>query len=139
MENIEIEENTSQKLAKEKTTEIPPIMPTEGLDYKQVLTELKKIVDIDQFRIQYLKRNVKIFARHDTLRQAETPLFTYIRKQDKVKKIVFKGSPNLEILVILRELREAQIEPTESMQLKARNNKPSHSYLIIVPNHIQYK
>lgn len=64
LENEVTEENMSQNQEKEKEERVPPIiMPSEGLDYKLFLTELKKIAGIDQFRIQHLKRNVQIFSR----------------------------------------------------------------------------
>lgn len=148
LEKESTEENNSQNQEKQKEERIPPIiMPSEGLDYKLPLTELKKIAGIDQFKIQYLKKNVKIFAKDTSvyeklkneLRKAQTPFFTYTRKQEKVKKIVFKGPPNLEIPAIMRELREAQCEPTECIQLRTRSNRPSHSYLVTIPNRVQYK
>lgn len=61
-------------------------MPKEGLDYKILLIELKKIVKPDQFRIQYPKKNVKIFGKDmesyeklkHALKETETP---FLRKQ----------------------------------------------------------
>lgn len=58
----------------------------------------KNIVSQDQFNIQYLRKNLKIFCKsmaaydkiNKGLAETETPFYTYTKHQDKVKKMVFK-------------------------------------------------
>lgn len=122
-------------------------MATRGLNYRLLIEGLKKLVRPEDFSVQYMRNEVKIFSNnmevHDKIRTglqtAQTPFYTYTKKENKVKKMVFKGPPNLEIHHIMRELKEAQLEPQEVIKMKASNDKESYSYLVTVPNHIQLK
>lgn len=142
--NLE-EENNSAEI---KVKKPPPIvLPTEGVKFKGLIEGIKKILKQEEFRIQYLRKNVKIYTDKpesydiikEALKKADTPFYTYNKREEKIKKMVFKGPPNLEIEYILDELRAAELEPIDCIQMKTMSNKPSHSYLVTVPGHIAVK
>lgn len=58
-----------------------------------------------------LRYSARVWKPMDKIKKrlegAETPFYTCIKREHKVKKMVCKGPPNLEIPSIMRELKEA--------------------------------
>lgn len=141
LENTPGEENT-----KPKNKKPPPIvLPSEGIRFKALIEGLKRIIKEEEFQVQYLRKNIKIFVNNteqydkvkENLKQNNAPFYTYTKREERVKKMVLKGPPNMEIEAILEELNNAKLEPKEVVKLKSATSKMSHSYLVTIPNSIQ--
>ena len=136
-----VNEQTTENDKNTAPEKVPPIVITSRVEYAKFIDEVKKIVPSDKFGIKYLKNTIKIFAKDtDSYNKIKTELdkdkniefFTHTKKEEKTKKIVFKGPPNLDKEEIIQEINGKGIKAKDCVQLKGKNGM-SHSYLITVP------
>lgn len=141
-----INENINQnKLIQPKNKiKIPPIVITkyELTNQEEFISDLEKILT-GEFNLKFIKDGFKIFTEtEDDYKKLKNFLkdieyFTYTRKNDKLKKLVLKASPNMNVDYIKNKLIEQDVNVINCFNLKSYKNNNSYSYLIHLANQVE--
>lgn len=135
-------ENVTPKSSKK--IKIPPIVITEYdlNNQEKFINDLDRVLK-NEFHLKFYKDCFKIFTNDiddycklkDYLKNVQ--YFTYTMKQDKVKKLVLKASPNMDTEVIIENLKNKDINALSCINLKSAKNNNSYSYLVTFANEVE--
>lgn len=126
------ETETVQEITVNKTVskhKIPPIIiPGAPVDYKTIRSQVKAVLNHDNFRIYANTRETRITVFNDedrkklmnNLKADVIPFYSYSSKSERTKKIVLKACPNMDTAKIKEELDQKGILRLQ----KAKKQKP---------------
>nr|CAI5865070.1 unnamed protein product [Callosobruchus analis] len=123
---------------------VPPIIITGEIgEYKTFINKIRSIIQSDNFNVKFNKNNAKVsisdIENFDVLRKelinSKTPHHTYTKEEDKVKRIVMKAAPNMDLDDIKVDLLKKNIMLTNCTPLVGRGNN-SYSYLLSLQRNV---
>lgn len=126
---------------------VPPIVINQKVAcYKTFISTIRETLGHDNFSTKFTKNQIKIITRnnndHDlmvtALGNSEADFFTYLKPEEKTRKIVMKGAPNMDINDIKDCMKANNVEVRNCVPLKGKSEHP-YSYLLSLPKQTQIK
>lgn len=121
---------------------IPPIVVTQPIgNYREFIARIKEILESSEFTCQFNNKQTKIYIKTeehrqiiiDELEKEKVDFHTFTRRDEKVKKIVLKAAPGLNLEEIKEELEFEGVPVVEVIKLRSKSEHiESHSYQICV-------
>lgn len=140
-ESENVYENTTKNNEIKKKV-IPPIVVTQSIgNYREFIQRSKEILESSDFRCQFNNRQTKIYIKNEEHRQIiirelekdKVDFHTYTRRDEKLKKIVLKAAPGLNLDELKEELEFEGVPVVEVIKLRSKTNHvESHSYQVCV-------
>lgn len=132
------EEVTIENQNEKKKVNMPPIVITMAIaDINACNLKVKQVLGTEDYTIKYGPKETKILTYSKTayekmmneLKKDNAHFFTYRNRQEREKKVVLKGAPNMDINIIKMQLNAEGANVIECKPMKGRSTNTS-SYLI---------
>lgn len=120
---------------------IPPIVVfSQIVNYKTFSSQIQNILGHNNFRVLYRNSGTKIITATMEDRKkliadfddSKISFHTYTPNEEKTKKIVMKGAPEMDINEIKQNLQNQGTDVKEIIKLKTKREQESFSYLVTV-------
>lgn len=131
--------NDNQTVSK-KPAYVPPVVLARAvIDHSTLCSKIRQTIGND-FSVRYTNKNTKIFAKSkemaaalkQRLRDDLVHFHTFTPRDERLKNIVMKAAPNMDVAEISDELKQNGFDVMEVVNLK-NGSGYSYSYLIKVP------
>ncbi|CAH1107371.1 unnamed protein product [Psylliodes chrysocephalus] len=125
-ESENVYENTTKNNEIKKKV-IPPIVVTQSIgNYREFIQRSKEILESSDFTCQFNNRQTKIYIKNEEhrriiireLEKDKVDFHTYTRRDEKLKKIVLKAAPGLNLDEFKEELEFEGVPVVEVIKLR---------------------
>lgn len=137
--------NNQQNVTNNKRKWIPPIIVADPIiNYAEFMSDLQEILGHNNFNVKYRRTNSQITTVNMEDRKKIIKAFqdngihghSYTPEEEKVKKIVMKGAPNMDIGKLKQDIEDQGPKIENITYLKTKRGDESFSYLITVKKEV---